>query len=198
MAQYYFIYKPFGMLSQFSTELGKKTLADLAYKFPKDVYPVGRLDEDSEGLLILTNDKSLNSKLLDPKFQHKRTYWVQVEGEIQQTAVEKLETGVIIKPKDQEYLTLPAKANILTAIENIPDRNPPIRYRASIPTTWISLTLIEGKNRQVRKMTAKVGYPTLRLIRYSIENLTLPQLIPSTVWEVSRQEMYNLLKIGLH
>jgi 23S rRNA pseudouridine2457 synthase len=195
MFRYFVIYKPFGMLSQFSTELNKITLADLDFKFPKDVYPIGRLDEDSEGLLILTNDKALNTKLLDPSNLHPRLYWVQVESEITQLAIDKLEKGVTIKPKDKPYLTLPAKASLLNSNTNIPKRVPPIRFRAAIPTSWIQLELMEGKNRQVRKMTAQVGFPTLRLIRFSIEDLKLPDLLPGGIWEMSKLEMYKLLKL---
>ncbi len=180
MHKYFFIYKPFGFLSQFSPESDKKTLANLEFSFPKDVYPVGRLDEDSEGLLLLTNDKTVNNKLLNPGFRHDRTYWVQVDGAITKEAILALERGVIIKPKDKDYLTLPAKAMVISEPESLPERNPPVRFRANIPTSWISLTLQEGKNRQVRRMTAKIGYPTLRLIRYAIGQHTIDGLALGT------------------
>lgn len=165
--QYFIVNKPYGVLSQFTDKEGRKTLTDL-YKFPKDVYPVGRLDYDSEGLLLLTNDKSLNDLLLNPKNKHEREYYVQVEGKPDKNSLNKLEEGVIIEGRK----TLPAKVKILDKIE-IPERNPPIRFRKNIPTTWISISLMEGKNRQVRKMTAAIGFPTLRLIRVRIENLKL-------------------------
>lgn len=174
---YYKIYKPFQVLSQFSKEEGKKTLMDY-FDVPKDVYPVGRLDYDSEGLLILTNDTSLNQKLLLPRNAHERTYWVQVEGLIDNSAVGMLENGVIIAVDGKPYPTLPSKASILETVPNLPERNPPIRFRKNIPDSWLSLTLVEGKNRQVRKMTAAVGFPTLRLVRFSIGGITIEGLLP--------------------
>lgn len=176
MLRYIIFYKPFQVLSQFSKEGEKKTLADFFHDFPKDVYPVGRLDYDSEGLLLLTNDKQLTYRLLEPKFKHSRTYWVQVEGLITEDAVAQLEKGVVINVNGKQYKTAPASATIFSEGPKVPERNPPIRYRKEIPTSWISLTLTEGKNRQVRKMTAAVGFPTLRLIRYSIGGITIEGL----------------------
>lgn len=152
------------MLSQFTPEGDHATLGDLGFDFPKDVYPVGRLDADSEGLLLLTNDNSLKHRLLTPQFEHQKTYWVQVEGEITAQALHQLQTGVVIRIKGRDHVTLPARA-VKMEEPQVPERNPPIRYRATIPTSWIQLTLREGKNRQVRRMTAAVGFPTLRLIR---------------------------------
>lgn len=165
------------VLSQFSAEGDKKTLADYFEGISKDVYPVGRLDYDSEGLLILTNDKQLTHRLLEPKFAHKRTYYVQVDGDITEEAIAQLCKGVIINTDGKEYKTKPAAAKKITE-PILPERNPPIRVRKNIPTTWIALTLTEGKNRQVRKMTAKVGYPTLRLVRYSIGSITIDGMQP--------------------
>ncbi|MFN3316859.1 MAG: pseudouridine synthase, partial [Raineya sp.] len=128
MFKYYLAYKPYGVLNQFTDDLGRPTLASL-YDFPKDVYAVGRLDIDSEGLLLLTNDKSINHKLLNPKFRHEKTYWVQVEGSITDEAIKKLEKGVIIKVEGKEYHTLPAKAFRFESHPNLPERNPPIRFR---------------------------------------------------------------------
>lgn len=190
---YFAIYKPMNMLSQFTREGEKKALSDLEFEFPQDVYPVGRLDADSEGLLILTNDKSLNSKLLDPGNAHKRTYLVQVEGEITNEAIVRLEKGVTIRVKKKDHQTLPAKARIVDEPKWLPERDPPVRYRASIPTSWIELTLTEGKNRQVRRMTASVGFPTLRLIRVSIEGLTIRNVLPDQVIELPKQEMLSKL-----
>ncbi len=147
--RYFIINKPYGVLSQFTDKDGRKTLASL-YQFPKDVYPVGRLDFDSEGLLLLTNDKSLTDYLLNPGNKHEREYYVQVEGIPGEDDLDKLREGVIIQGKK----TLPAKVKIITPT-SIPARIPPIRERKNIPTTWISLTLVEGRNRQVRKMTAQ-------------------------------------------
>jgi 23S rRNA pseudouridine2457 synthase len=170
---YYIIYKPFGMLSQFTQEQADQvTLADLNFHFEKDVYPVGRLDADSEGLLILTNDKALNTKLLDPKKAHPRTYWVQVEGAPNFPDLKPLEQGVEISIDGKKHKTLPAKVEILKEIPNLPERVPPIRVRKSIPDTWISLTITEGKNRQVRRMCAAIGFPVLRLVRGKIGKLT--------------------------
>jgi len=178
--KYYLAYKPYGMLTQFTDEQGRKTLADL-FPFPKDVYPVGRLDMDSEGLVLLTNDKKLNHMLLNPKFAHEREYLVQVEGVPSKEAIKKLCDGVLIENK----LTLPAKVKLVEQPKNIAERIPPIRERKNIPTSWLSISLIEGRNRQVRKMTASVGYPTLRLIRIRIENQLLKDLKPGEVREIN-------------
>lgn len=191
---YFIIYKPFGMLSQFSPEGNKAVLGQL-HAFPKDVYPVGRLDADSEGLLLLTNDKKLNHRLLNPDFKHIRTYWVQVDGAVTEEARRQLEAGVRIKVNKKEYQTLPAKAKLLIPPANLPDRTPPIRFRKDIPTSWVALSLHEGKNRQVRRMTAAVGFPTLRLIRVQIEDLSVPGMQPGEVKELNEHEVYSLLKI---
>ena len=186
--RYFLIYKPYLMLSQFSREGDKQTLADLAFDFPTDVYPVGRLDADSEGLLLLTNDKQLNHRLLNPKFRHNRTYYVQVDGALTPEAAGQLSVGVTITIDGKPYRTLPANAQILPE-PDLPARNPPIRYRANIPTSWLSISLHEGKNRQVRKMTAAVGFPTLRLVRWSIETLTADEMHPGDVRELSRADV---------
>ena len=146
--KYYIIYKPFGMLSQFSREHeGHITLADLDYTFEKDVYPVGRLDKDSEGLLILTNNKQLTDALLNPKHKHWRSYWVQVDKIPTAEAIQALQDGVDIKVGKQVYRTQQAKALLLDNAPALPDRNPPVRFRKEIPTAWIQIGLIEGKNR---------------------------------------------------
>ncbi len=162
-------------MSQFSPEENKKTLADFLKNIDKDIYPVGRLDYDSEGLLLLTNDKKLTHQLLHPNFQHERTYWAQVEGTITETALEQLRKGVVINVNGKSYTTKQCKAAILLPFD-YPERNPPIRFRKEIPTSWICITLTEGKNRQVRKMTAAVGFPTLRLIRSAIGNYQLKDI----------------------
>ena len=190
MLHYFIIYKPFGVLSQFSTDNGKCTLADY-FKVSKDVYPVGRLDYDSEGLIILTNDKQLNHRLLHPAHKHEREYWVQVEGDITDNAIEEIKAGMIISVDGKQHHTLPCKAFKFIEEPNVAERNPPIRFRKNVPTSWISLSLCEGKNRQVRKMTAKVGFPTLRLIRYRIEQITLAALNPGIMIEVSKQNIYR-------
>jgi 23S rRNA pseudouridine2457 synthase len=189
--QYYIVYKPFQVLSQFSSQEGKKTLKDVA-PVPADVYPVGRLDFDSEGLLILTNDPALNHRLLDPAFSHEREYWVQVEGAIGPDALHQLGSGVPITVDGRRYLTKPCKAEAM-ATPRVPQRHPPIRYRAQIPTSWVRLVLTEGKNRQVRKMTAQRGFPTLRLIRYRIEGITLGEMEPGEMRSLTGKEIDALL-----
>lgn len=164
--------KPFGVLSQFTPEAGHQALD--AFGFPPDVYAAGRLDHDSEGALLLTDNGRLIKKLLDPKFEHPRIYLAQVEGEITPEALKQLSKGVVIKG----YHTKPCKAESVDPPEGLWERVPPIRYRANIPTSWVKLTLIEGKNRQVRHMTAAVGFPTLRLIRIQIGNIALGGLQP--------------------
>lgn len=194
MYHYFAIFKPFGMLSQFTSEGAHKTLADLTFKFPIDVYPVGRLDADSEGIILLTNDKRVNSKLLEPANKHRRKYIVQLEGEVTNEALSLLEKGVKLNDKGTIYETLPAKATIVAPPE-LPERNPPVRFRKSIPTSWIELTIHEGKNRQIRKMTAAIGFPTLRLVRVSIEDLKLDKMENGIVQEISKSVFYSQLKL---
>jgi 23S rRNA pseudouridine2457 synthase len=195
ITRYFLIYKPFGMMSQFSREGDKPTLADLPFQFPKDIYPVGRLDADSEGLLLLTNDSFLNNRLLNPKFKHQRTYFVQVEGQISTEAIQQLQTGVTISIDGKQHTTLPAQAQVLVNEPLLPERNPPIRFRQAIPTSWVSLTLYEGKNRQVRRMTAAVGFPTLRLVRWAIEDVKLGTMQPAEVVEVEKEWLFKKLTI---
>lgn len=187
------------VLSQFSqpaeTSAGselKKTLKDF-FEVPKDVYPVGRLDYDSEGLLLLTNDAAINTRLLHPSFAHEREYWVQVEGDITTDAVRRLSQGVDITIDGKPFSTRKAAAEKFADPPKVPPRVPPIRFRKEIPDSWIRLTLTEGKNRQVRKMTAKVGFPTLRLIRERIARLSLSGLDPGEMRHLSKQEVYRSL-----
>ncbi len=163
--------KPFDTLSQFTDEQGRQTLAD--YVSVKNVYTAGRLDRDSEGLMVLTNDGILQAKLTQPKSRSPKTYWAQVEGTPTELDLEKLRMGVELK----DGMTLPAKVEIMPE-PDIWDRHPPVRFRAAIPTTWLTLTLIEGRNRQVRRMTANIGFPTLRLIRHSIGDWHIGDLMP--------------------
>ncbi len=190
--RYYLYYKPFGVLSQFSDEAGHPGLKQFI-DVDSDVYPVGRLDRDSEGLLILTNDASLNNALLNPRHQHARTYYVQVEGVPSKQQLEALQRPMDLKVKKSRYLTSPCRADAFETPPAIPDRDPPIRYRAQIPTTWIWMELTEGKNRQVRKMTAHVGLPTLRLVRYAIESITIDGMVTGDLREMD----YRTLKTGL-
>jgi 23S rRNA pseudouridine2457 synthase len=179
------------MLSQFTSEGGHLSLKDLDFNFPKDVYPVGRLDHDSEGLLILTNDKSLNQRVLNPSFKLFKTYLAQVEGVLNDKALIDLEKGVSIKHKGKVHHTSPSLANFFKG--NFPEeRNPPIRFRQNIPTSWLTLAVSEGKNRQVRKMTAAVGFPTLRLIRLKIGGLKLGKLKTGEVKELSFSEVKEI------
>jgi 23S rRNA pseudouridine2457 synthase len=157
-------HKPYGVLCQFTPDQpGQRTLAE--FGFPAGVYPVGRLDMDSEGLLLLTNEAGFNHRLLDPKTAHPRTYLAQVEGVPTAEALGRLERGGL---EVQGYRTRPCGARIPEPSPDIPPRDPPVRFRKSIPTSWLELRLTEGKNRQVRRMTSVVGYPTLRLIRIAI------------------------------
>ncbi len=170
-AQCPIFYKPYGVLSQFTKEAPThRTLKD--YIDVPDVYPVGRLDWDSEGLLLLTNDGQLQHRLAHPRFGHQRTYWVQVERIPDADAIKRLQTGVEI----QDYRTQPAEVKLLPKEPQLAERIPPIRFRKNVPTAWLEMTLTEGKNRQVRRMTAAVGFPTLRLVRVSIAHLQLDNL----------------------
>ena len=179
--------KPYGVLCQFSDSEGRTTLA--AYgPFPGDVYPVGRLDADSEGLVLLTNDGALQHLLLEPRYKHPRTYLVQVERQPADDALSALRAGVLI----EERKTLPADIRLLDHEPVLPPRSVPIRFRKNIPTAWIEITLREGRNRQVRKMTAAVGHPALRLIRTSIGTLTLGILQPGEHRTLSRREVQDL------
>jgi len=184
MLQYFIFYKPFNVLAQFSAEGEKKTLSDYFPNIDKNIYPVGRLDYDSEGLLILTNDKSLTHLMLEPSSVHPRTYLVQVEGQITEEALKQLEEGVIINIKGKKYKTKKAIAKIIPQPPKLPERNPPIRFRKNVPDSWLSLTITEGKNRQVRHSTAAVGFPTLRLIRYSIGKVTIGGMMPGDIKEM--------------
>jgi 23S rRNA pseudouridine2457 synthase len=172
--------KPYGVLPQFTDrEQGRPTLAD--YIPLPGVYVAGRLDLDSEGLLLLTDDGKLQAKIADPRHKMPKTYWAQVEGIPDEAALERLHHGVMLN----DGPTRPAPARLIDAPENLWLRDPPIRYRAAIPTQWLQLTLREGRNRQVRRMTAAVGFPTLRLIRHAIGQWTLADLSPGQWREVS-------------
>ncbi|MFT3781380.1 MAG: pseudouridine synthase [Nibricoccus sp.] len=178
--------KPYGVLSQFTPEPGSiwKTLA--AFGLPPRVYPIGRLDADSEGLLLLTDEKALNEKLLHPTHGHRREYWVQVERIPSDEALKTLSRGVTLN----DYRTLPCDVARLEPAPAVPPREPPIRVRKTVPDCWLSIQLVEGKNRQVRRMTAAIGHPTLRLLRARIGELRLDSLslAPGTWRELSSAE----------
>jgi len=181
-------HKPFGVLSQFTPDGSpNRTLAE--FGFPKNVYPLGRLDADSEGLLLLSDEPGLNTRLLDPKNSHLRTYWAQIEGVPTSASLEKLSQGVSIG----DHQTLPCRAWLLDPQPNLPPRVPPIRVRKTVPDSWIALELIEGKNRQVRKMTATIGHPTLRLLRIQIGKFQLGNLPPSKWKELTPSERDQVL-----
>ncbi|MFA4967739.1 MAG: rRNA large subunit pseudouridine synthase E [Candidatus Margulisiibacteriota bacterium] len=178
--KYILLNKPYGVLPQFTDKLGRPTLKDLV-PF-KNVYPVGRLDLDSEGLLLLTDDGALNHHLSSPRNKQPKTYWAQVEGIPDEAALDALRKGVMIEGQ----ITLPAKVKSIDEPPNLWPRLKPIRFRENIPTSWIEITITEGRNRQVRKMTAAVGFPCLRLIRISIGSLKLENLLPGKYREIAR------------
>lgn len=177
-------HKPYGVLSQFTKEAPHhRTLAE--FGFPSGVYPIGRLDADSEGLLLLSDEKSLVDHLLNPVNRHPRSYWSQVEGIPTSSGLQTLMRGGL---NIRGYNALPCRVRCLNKEPDIPPRQPPIRYRATIPTSWLELTLVEGKNRQVRRMTAAIGNPTLRLIRFKIGNFSLNKLQPGIWKELNSHE----------
>lgn len=181
-------HKPYGVLSQFTSDGSpNRTLAE--YGFPRLFYPIGRLDADSEGLLLLSDEPALNQRLLHPRHAHEREYWAQVEHVPTAAALARLARGVTI----QDRRTLPCRAWLLDPQPVVPPRTPPIRIRKRVPDCWIALELIEGKNRQVRRMTAAIGHPTLRLLRVRVGGFRLGDLTPGTWRELSREERAALL-----
>ena len=182
--------KPYGVICKFSPEPGKRTLAD--YVDVRGVYPAGRLDTDSEGLLLLTDDGALQARISDPRHKLAKVYWAQVEGEPTSDALAALRKGVDLG----EFVTQPAKAKLIEEPANLWPRDPPIRYRAKIPTSWIELALREGKNRQVRRMTAKVGFPTLRLVRAQIGSVTVDGLAPGEWREIDARAPWADARAG--
>lgn len=173
--QCYALHKPYGVLSQFTSEGGHPGLQSLNLDLPQDIYPVGRLDRDSEGLLLLSNNSTLIHELLEPSKGHPRTYRVQVEGLASRDQIQAIQKPMNLRIKKKDHRTKPCVARMIEA-PKLDERVPPIRERKSIPTSWIDVTLREGKNRQVRRMTAHVGLPTLRLLRIQIGQLTLDDL----------------------
>lgn len=188
--RYLLFYKPYNVLSQFTDRQSQRTTLKDFIPVPK-VYPVGRLDRDSEGLLLLTNNGRVQHRLTEPRFGHPRTYWVQVERIPDQWALDQLRRGVMI----QNYCTQPAQVRYLSEVPPFPPRDPPIRFRKAVPTAWIEITLTEGRNRQVRRMTAAVGFPTLRLIRVAIAHLRVNGLEPGEWREMNSTELKWLEKL---
>ena len=182
------LFKPYDVLTKFTDEEGRATLAD--YVSVPGVYPAGRLDRDSEGLLLLTDDAKLAAHITNPRHEMEKVYLAQVERVPDEAALEHLRRGVMI----QDYRTRPAKAELLHGQPDLPPRPVPIRFRQNIPTAWIRLTIREGKNRQVRRMTAAVGYPTLRLVRIAIGPIDLDGLQPGEWREISAQDVQALRK----
>jgi len=186
-------HKPWGVLSQFTPDGSpNRPLAD--FGFPPRVYPVGRLDADSEGLLLLTDEPAWNDRLLHPRYAHARRYWAQVDRIPSLEALHKLTGGLLI----QEHRTRPARAWILEPQPTLPPRDPPIRFRKTVPTCWIGLELTEGKNRQVRRMTAAVGHPTLRLIRVQIGMFELGELAAGSWIELDAADRGKILEPPRH
>ncbi len=181
--------KPFGVLSQFSPDGSpNRTMAE--FGFPKNVYAIGRLDADSEGLLLLSDEPALNEQLLHPSQGHRRIYWAQVERIPSAEALAQLEGGVLVQGRK----TLPCRARLLEPQPMVPPREPPIRHRKNVPDCWITLELVEGKNRQVRRMTAAIGHPTLRLLRSQIGGFELGELKPGAWRAVSDSERRTILQ----
>ena len=180
--------KPYGVLSQFTPD-GSPNLPLAQFSFPKHVYPIGRLDADSEGLLLLSDEANLNQLLLHPRRAHSREYWAQVERLPSAEALQRLQQGLVLRT----HKSLPCRAWILDPQPELPPRQPPIRFRKSVPTCWIGLELVEGKNRQVRRMSAAIGHPTLRLIRTRIGQFTLGNLEPGRWRELDDADREQVL-----
>ena len=182
------------MLSQFVRIPKKKVLGDLNYNFPEGTNALGRLDENSEGLLILSTDKQLTGLLLKPENMHQRVYWVQVHGKVKQETLELLEAGISIRMHGEDYFTKPCKARVIETPNNLALRGHPVSDDKI--TTWLELILIEGKFHQIRKMTAGIGHQTMRLIRVAIEDILLLDMKPGEVRELPQEEIYSKLKIS--
>lgn len=177
-------HKPYGVLSQFTSD-GSPNRPLAEFGFPKNVYAIGRLDADSEGLLLLSDEAKWNDRLLNPRHAHEREYWAQVERIPTRESLDKMEKGLVI----QGHQTLPCRAWLLEPQPEMPPRVPPIRFRKSVPDCWVGLELVEGKNRQVRRMTAAIGHPTLRLVRVRIGQFWLGNLPPGKWQSLTPEEI---------
>lgn len=194
MDRYFVIYKPYKMISQFVSPYVHRLLGDLDFDFPEGTNAVGRLDDDSEGLLILTTDKSLTKRLLHPERKHKRNYIVQVERKVEAEAIEKLSNGLeILIKKKGSYMTLPCEVTLIDKPENLPDRAH--SFKEFLPHSWLEFVLMEGKNRQIRKMCSAVRHDCKRLIRTKIEDLELGEMQPGDVREIPQKELFELLRL---
>jgi 23S rRNA pseudouridine2457 synthase len=187
MHRYVIFHKPYGVLSQFTPEDGARSLAE--FDLPKNIYPAGRLDKDSEGLLLLTNNGPLIEKLLNPKNEKQKTYWVLVERVPSEESLDKMRQGL----KIEDYYTRPCSVKIIDPQPLVPPRDPPVRSRKTVQDVWLEVKITEGKNRQVRKMTAAIGHPTLRLIRLAIANLELSDLALGEWKELDEKSLFNFL-----
>lgn len=185
MNRYFLFYKPYAVLTQFSPENNKQTLGNFL-SLPRSVYPVGRLDYDSEGLLLLTDDNETKHALTDPAHRIPKTYLVQVERIPSDESLQSLRTGVVVEKK----MTKPAEVHLLDNEPMLPPRPVPIRHRKTVPTVWLEITIHEGRNRQVRKMTAAVGHPTLRLVRTKIGNLSIGSMLPGECKEITKMDIF--------
>jgi 23S rRNA pseudouridine2457 synthase len=191
--QVYRFWKPYGVLTKFTDDQNRPTLS--RYIQVPNIYAAGRLDLDSEGLLLLTDSGALSHRLTDPQFEHPRTYWAQVERVPDMATLDRLRQGVELSEGGKTWRTRPAQVELLVDPPDLPERDVPIRYRKNVPTAWLQLTLTEGRNRQVRRMTAAVGYPTLRLVRWAIGSITLAAgLAPGMVLPLSASEIAVLQK----
>ena len=189
----YRFWKPYGVLTKFTDAESRPTLAD--YIRIPNVYAAGRLDLDSEGLLLLTDSGTLSHRLTDPRFAHPRTYWAQVERVPDDAALDRLRAGVELSEGGRLWRTRPAQVDLLSEPPDLPERAVPIRSRKSVPTAWLQLTITRGENRQVRRMTAAVGFPTLRLVRWSIGAITLEGLSPGMLLPLTQAEIAGLEKV---
>lgn len=195
MLRYFIVYKPYKMISQFVSPYEHNLLGDLDFPFPEGTSAVGRLDEDSEGLLILTNDKTLTKRLLHPLRQHKRSYVVLVKRKIQEETIEKLRNGIeILVKKKGPYTTLPCQVNRIEEPDYLPPFPHP--YKEFVPHSWLEFVLTEGKNRQIRKMCAAVRHDCRRLIRTRIENLEIGNMQPGEVREIGQEKLFELLRLS--